>query len=109
MSLPVLITVRYVIPAILVLVGLAILVVGGGEAVDGWALFTGAGIGIFLFNLLWRMGMNDPEREREDAARAYFDEHGEWPPEEERAAGRQWKLPINVAMPEDEAKEDEPP
>ena len=51
-----------------------------GAGWEGWALFTGAGVAVLLLNLLFRMGVEgDRDREREEAARRYFDEHGRWP------------------------------
>jgi hypothetical protein len=38
--------------------------------------------GVLLFNVLFRMGLADEsDRDREKAARRYFDEHGQWPDE----------------------------
>lgn len=69
-----------------------------------WALFTGAGLSVLLLNVLFRIGVQgDVERDREDEARSYFAEHGRWPDEEERPAGRRWRLPEGVATPETEA------
>lgn len=79
--------VRYVFPAVLVLAGIVILIAGNGSetAVEGWALFTGAGVSILLLNFLFRIGVQgDTEREREEAARAYLDKHGHWPDERPR-------------------------
>jgi hypothetical protein len=47
------------------------------------------------------------EREREDEARAHFEEHGEWPDEDEQRGGREWRLPEGIATPESEAAEGE--
>ena len=101
--------VRYGIPAVLVIAGLVVLIaVGGDTGVEGWGLFTGAGLSVLLLNLLFRFGVKgDEERAEEEAARAYFDEHGEWPEEKERR-GRQWKLPPGVVTPEDEERERRP-
>lgn len=91
--------VRYVLPAALVVAGVACLfIVGESARVEAWAGLTGAGLSVFLLNLLYRVGVEgDEERERgEEAARAYFDEHGEWPEEEERSKGRRWALPEGV-------------
>lgn len=77
--------VRWGIPALLILVGLAILVAGSGgsHAVDGAALFAGAGVAVLLLNALFRFGATgDRERDDEEAARRYFDEHGRWPDED---------------------------
>ena len=96
--------VRYGIGAVMVLAGIVILVVSpGGFGVDGFALAVGGGLAVLLINFLFRLGVSgDLEREREEQARAYFDEHGEWPPDEPRATGRQWRLAPGVVRPEDE-------
>jgi hypothetical protein len=96
--------VRYGIPGALVIAGFVVLVVASGDtAVEGWSLFTGAGLSVLLLNVLFRLGVKGEEdRAREDAARTYFDEHGEWPEDDERPQGHQWKLPAGVAMPDDE-------
>jgi hypothetical protein len=98
-------SVRYGIPAVFVLAGaLCLLLAPGKLAVEGWALFTGAGLAVLLLNVLFRMGVSgDVERDREAAARSYFDEHGRWPGEEERPGGRRWRLPEGIATPESEA------
>jgi hypothetical protein len=96
--------VRYGIPALLVLAGVICLFAApeGSEA-EGFALFTGAGLSVLLLNALFRIGVSgDAEREREDYARAHFEEHGSWPDDEERAR-RRWSLPENIATPESEA------
>jgi hypothetical protein len=99
--------VRYGIPAALVLAGLVCLfVVPSGTRFEAWALFTGAGLSVLLLNLLFRIGVQgDLDRDREDAARAYFEEHGRWPDEEEGASRRKWRLPEGIATPESEAAE----
>ncbi len=46
----------------------------------GAALFFSAASAVLLLNVLYRIGVQgDKERDREDEARAYFDEHGRWP------------------------------
>jgi hypothetical protein len=99
--------VRYGIPVVFVLAGaLCLLVAPGNLAVEGWALFTGAGLAVLLLNVLFRIGLSgDVERDREAAARAYFAEHGTWPGEEQRPGGRRWRLPEGIATPESEAAE----
>jgi hypothetical protein len=76
-------TVRYGIAGALILAGQVVLVADSsptGAGWEGWALFTGAGVAVLLLNLLFRMGVEgDRDREREEAARRYFDEHGRWP------------------------------
>lgn len=76
-------TVRYGIAGALIVAGQVVLAVDNGPrgaGWEGWALFTGAGVAILLLNLLFRMGVEgDRDREREERARQYFDEHGRWP------------------------------
>jgi hypothetical protein len=94
--------IRYGIPAAFIVAGFVILVFTG-DAVS-WAGFTGAGLAILLIGLLVQIGnVGDRERDREEAARAYFEEHGRWPDEDAKPPGRGWRLPENVATPESEA------
>lgn len=75
--------VRYVLPAVVTLVGIGVMAFGDGEdGLEGGAAIVGAGLSIWLMNFLWRVGVSgDAERDDEDAARAYFDRHGRWPGE----------------------------
>jgi len=102
---------RYGIPAVLVLAGIVSLAVNpSGFGVDGFAMAVGAGLSVLLINFLYRLGVSgDKEREAEERARAYFDEHGEWPEEVETKTGRRWTLPAGVRTLEDEARDAEPP
>jgi hypothetical protein len=94
--------IRYGIPAAFILAGQVILALTGD--VVSWAGFTGAGLAILLIGLLVQIGnAGERERDKEEAARAYFEEHGRWPDEGERPSGRRWRLPENVATPESEA------
>src|SRR5512133_3926102 len=92
--------VRYGIAAALIVAGQVVLVADAGPrgaGLEGWALFTGAGISALLFNVLFRIGLADEsDREREEAARRYFDEHGHWPDETDRRSravpgGQPWR------------------
>jgi hypothetical protein len=78
-------TVRYGIAILLIVIGQVVLLADFGEqgaGWEGWSLFTGAGVAVLLLNFLYRMGVEgDKDREREEAARRYFDEHGRWPDE----------------------------
>lgn len=77
-----LIFVRYVLPAGVVLAAVLAVVVSGASdtALEGGAMLAGAGLSVYLLNALFRMGFSgDAERDREEAARRYFDEHGRWP------------------------------
>jgi hypothetical protein len=104
-----LIAVRYGIGAVMVLAGIVLLVVSpAGLGVDGFALAVGGGLSVLMINFLFRLGVSgDLERAREEAAREYFDEHGEWPEDDERPSGRQWTLPAGVVTYEDEVAERE--
>jgi hypothetical protein len=47
------------------------------------ALFFSAGTAVLLLNVLYRIGVEgDKERDTEQSARDFFDEHGHWPDEE---------------------------
>jgi hypothetical protein len=65
------------------------LVTGFSETgVEGGALLVSAGLSVWLLNLLYRVGVKgDRERDEEDRARAYFDEHGHWPDDERGPEG----------------------
>jgi hypothetical protein len=71
---------RYVLPSVVTIAGLVMMALGGEINVEGGAGIVSAGLAIFLINWLLRAGASgDREREREDAAREYFDVHGRWP------------------------------
>jgi chromate transport protein ChrA len=75
-----LIVIRYVLPAVILVVGIAISATAGHSGVTAGALFISAATAVLLFNVLWRMGVEGNEdRDREEEAREYFDEHGRWP------------------------------
>ena len=67
--------------------GVVAIVIGHGRTSSPWA---GAGVGliivaliVWMLNWLFRMGVeSNREREREERAREFFDEHGHWPGEE---------------------------
>ena len=75
------IAVRYVLPAVVICVGIVILILDQSlTGLEGFVLFTAAGSSILLLNVLHRIGVSgDADRDDEEAARAYFDEHGRWP------------------------------
>jgi len=52
------------------------------DGLEGAAHIVGAGLAIWLLNLLIRIGISgERDRDAEDEARAFFDEHGHWPDE----------------------------
>jgi hypothetical protein len=72
--------VRYVLPGAVVLAGIVFMAIGSTTDLEGGAGLVGAGLAIYLVNLLLRAGTSgEREREAEDAAREYFDRHGRWP------------------------------
>jgi hypothetical protein len=95
---------RYGIGAVMVLAGIVMLIVDpSGLGVDGFAMAVGGGLSVLLINFLYRFGVSgDREREAEEQARAYFDEHGEWPEDEPRVRARKWTLAPGVQTPEEE-------
>lgn len=76
--------VRYGIGAVMVTGGIVVLIVNpGGFGVDGFGMAVGGGLSVLLINWLFRLGVSgDRERDAEEAARRFFDEHGHWPDEE---------------------------
>ena len=70
--------IRYGIPLVLFVAGVVV-----GAVADSFAaaaLFFSAATAVLLLNVLHRMGVEgDRDRDKEDRARAYFDEHGRWP------------------------------
>lgn len=100
--------VRYGIGGVMVLAGIVVLaVVPGDLGAYGFASAIGAGLSVVLLNLLYRLSVSgDREREREEEARRYLDEHGFWPDDEEtpqRPSTRRWILPRGVVLPEQAA------
>lgn len=81
---PLVMFLRWWLPAIVCLAGLGVAALSGfsDTGLEAMAAFLGAGSSIWLMNFLWRLGVSgDEERAREDAARAYLQEHGHWPDE----------------------------
>ncbi len=95
---------RYGIGGVMVVAGIVMLIVDpSGLGVDGFAMAAGGGLSVLLINFLYRLGVSgDREREEEERARVYFDEHGEWPEEEVKVRERKWRLAPGVRTLEDE-------
>jgi len=87
---PLTLFIRYGVGLIGVVAGLVVLILNpGGFGVDGFGLLEGAGLSVLLLNWMFRLGVaGDKDREREEAARRYFEEHGHWPGEAPRARRR---------------------
>jgi len=99
--------VRYGIGVVMVLGGVVMIVLNpGGFGVEGFAMAVGGGLSVLLINFLFRLGVSgDLEREQEEAARRYLDEHGVWPEDEPAASGRRWTLARGVVTVEQEERD----
>jgi hypothetical protein len=75
--------VRYALPAVIAIVGLVVLLLNRSiNGLEGFAMGIGVAGSVLLLNVLYRVGVSgDRERDEEEAARVYFDEHGRWPDE----------------------------
>jgi hypothetical protein len=73
--------VRVVLPVGIVAIGVALAALGRDDAVVGaGVVLTGVGMLVALLNVLMRLGIESGgDRDREEAARRYFDRHGRWP------------------------------
>jgi hypothetical protein len=77
--------VRWGLPAVIFLAGVVVSATSGRIGVEAGALFISAATATLLLNVLYRIGVEgDRERDREEAARRYFDEHGHWPDQRPR-------------------------
>jgi hypothetical protein len=81
---PGMLIVRYGIGGAMVIAGFVLLIVSpGGFGTEGFGMAVGGGLAVLLLNFLYRMGVSgERDREQEERARRYFDEHGEWPEDE---------------------------
>ena len=79
-----LVAVRYLVPAAIALAGVVVLIFNNTiDGLEGFAMFVGAAAAILLLNVLHRVGVTgDAERDREEEARVFLDEHGYGPGEE---------------------------
>jgi hypothetical protein len=80
--------VRYGIPLALFVAG-TVIAFTGSVGVAAGAMFISAATAVLLLNVLFRIGVEgDKDRDREEEARRFFDEHGRWPDEPESSARR---------------------
>ena len=96
--------VRIWLPAVVTLAGVVVMVAGGFDdiALEGGAGIIGAGLAIWMMNVLFRVGLdNDRDRDEEDAARDFLDAHGHWPDEEPPAprVPQRQKAPVEHPAP----------
>jgi hypothetical protein len=84
-----LLAIRYGIPLVLFIAGTIVTATAGSVGLAAGALFFSAASAVLLLNVLYRIGVEgDKERDREETAREFFDEHGRWPDEPESATRR---------------------
>ena len=76
--------VRYLLPAAIVIAGIALVVASPSvDTLEGASYMIGAGLAVWLMNALYRVSAGDyDDRAAEEAAREYFDRHGRWPDDE---------------------------
>ena len=74
-------SVRYVLPALIAFAGvITAIAVPDDVGIEIGAMFVGSAIAVFLLNFFYRIGVSgEKDRDREQEARDYFDEHGRWP------------------------------
>jgi hypothetical protein len=96
--------VRYGIGGVMVLGGIVMLILSpAGLGADGFAMAVGGGLSVLLLNFMYRLSASSElDRAREDQARVYFDEHGDWPQDEPSRPRRKWVLPAGVVTLEQE-------
>jgi hypothetical protein len=77
-------TVRLWLPVAIIAAGVVLVAATGASelGLEGGAMLIAAGMSVWLLNWTYRLGVRgDRERDTEDRARAFFDEHGYWPDE----------------------------
>jgi hypothetical protein len=77
--------VRLWLPVAIIAAGVVLVVVTGGSerGFEGGAMLVAAGMSVWMLNWFYRLGVRgDRDRDREDRARDFFDEHGFWPDDE---------------------------
>ena len=79
------IALRYGLPAVLTLLGIAGIIAGHGRTTAAGAgiVFIGIALMVVLINWLFRLSLvSNADRDREEDARDYFSRHGHWPGED---------------------------
>jgi small neutral amino acid transporter SnatA (MarC family) len=99
--------IRYGLGAAMIIAGIVMAAINpGGFGVDGFAMAVGGGLSVLLINFLFRLGVSsDQEREREEEARRYLEEHGVWPDEVPDVRGPRWTLAPGAVTAAQEAEE----
>jgi hypothetical protein len=76
--------VRYGLPGLIFLAGSVLMAVDSDQqrGVEIGSMLMGAAFAVLLISLFMRIGIEgEKDRDREEAARVFFDEHGYWPDE----------------------------
>ena len=76
--------VRYGLPGLIFLAGVIVAAVDtdSQRGLEVGAMLMGSAFAVLLLNVFFRIGVQgESDRDREEAARVYFDEHGHWPDE----------------------------
>jgi hypothetical protein len=79
--------VRYGIPGLIFLAGVIVAAVDpdSQRGIEIGAMLMGSAFAVLLLNVFFRIGVEgESDRDKEEAARVYFDEHGHWPDERPR-------------------------
>jgi hypothetical protein len=77
--------VRYGVAGLMFLAGcvIAVLDSDGTRGIEIGLMFMGMAIAVFLMNVFFRIGVSgDVDRDSEEEARRFLDEHGHWPDEQ---------------------------
>ena len=79
--------VRYGLPGLIFLAGCVVMAVDHDtqRGVEIGSMLIGSAFAVLLLNVFFRIGIEgEVDRDREEAARVYFDKHGHWPDERPR-------------------------
>ncbi len=79
--------VRYGVPGLIFLAGCIVAAVDSDHqrGLEIGAMLVGSAFAVLLLNLFFRIGaQGEADRDKEEAAREFFDEHGYWPDERPR-------------------------
>jgi ABC-type transport system involved in cytochrome bd biosynthesis fused ATPase/permease subunit len=82
---PLLVLTRVWLPLAIAVVGVVAIVLGHARTslAGAGVVLLGIALIVWMINWLFRMSIeSNRDREREEEARRYFDEHGRWPDEE---------------------------
>jgi len=77
--------IRVWLPVVIIAAGVLLIIVTGGSesGFEGGTMLVAAGMSVWLLNWFYRLSVRgDRDRDQEDRARRFFDEHGFWPVDE---------------------------